>query len=45
MMEIRYVQPEDKAFWFSLDKHLPEQEFDNKTRDKRGYILQDNVVR
>lgn len=37
MLEIRYVQLEDKEFWYSLDKHLPEQEFDIKIRDKRGY--------
>ena len=42
MLEIRYVQSEDKEFWYSLDKHLPEQEFDNKVRDKRGYILLDD---
>ena len=30
MAEIRYVQPEDKEFWYSLDKHLSEQEFHNK---------------
>ena len=39
MVEIRYVQLEDKEFWYSLDRHLPEQEFDNKIRDKRGYVL------
>ena len=39
MVDIRYVQIEDKEFWYSLDKHLPETEFVNKVRDKRGYIL------
>lgn len=39
MIDIRYVQAEDKEFWYSLDKHLPEQEFDNKVKDKRGYAL------
>ena len=24
MVEIRYVQLEDKEFWYSLDSHLPE---------------------
>lgn len=24
MLEIRYVQLEDKEFWYSLDRHLPE---------------------
>ena len=37
MIEIRYVQSEDKEFWYSLDRHLPEQEFDNKVNNKRGY--------
>ncbi|XCP84417.1 GNAT family N-acetyltransferase [Roseburia hominis] len=39
MTEIRYVEAEDKAFWYSLDKHLPEEEFMDKVRSKRGYIL------
>lgn len=39
MIEIRYVQSDDKDFWYSLDRHLSEQEFDNKVRDKRGYVL------
>ena len=39
MLEIRYVQYEDKEFWYTLDRHLPESEFENKVRDKRGYIL------
>ena len=39
MINIRYVQIEDKDFWYSLDKHLPETEFENKVRDKRGYVM------
>lgn len=42
MTEIRYVQSEDKKFWYSLDKHLPEKEFDKKVCDKQGYVLLDN---
>lgn len=38
-MNIRYMQADDKKFWYSLDKHLPETEFMNKVRDKRGYVL------
>lgn len=41
MIEIRYVQMNDKEFWYSLDKHLPEQEFCNKVSNKRGYVLLD----
>ena len=42
MLEIRYVQLEDKEFWYSLDRHLSEQEFNNKISDKRGYVLLDD---
>ena len=42
MVEIRYMQMDDREFWYSLDKHLPEAEFENKVRDKRGYILLEN---
>ena len=38
-MEIRYVKAEDKDFWFRLDRHLPETEFDRKVRDRMGYVL------
>ena len=39
MVEIRYVQSADKEFWYSLDRHLPEPEFNHKVSDKRGYVL------
>lgn len=39
MTEIRYVQLEDKEFWYGLDKHLSNKEFEKKVRDKQGYIL------
>ena len=39
MIEIRYLTYSDKAFWYRLDKHLPETECDNKVRTKRGYVL------
>lgn len=42
MVEIRYVQLEDKEFWYRLDSHLPEQEFNNKVSDKKGYVLLDD---
>ena len=41
-MEIRYVKAEDKDFWFRLDRHLPETEFDRKVRDRMGYILSED---
>lgn len=39
MLEIKYVENTDKEFWYSLDKHLPEVEFNKKVRDKQGYVL------
>ncbi len=39
MLEIRYMQLEDKTFWYQLDKHLPESEFEKKVHHKQGYIL------
>lgn len=39
MTEIRYVEKSDKDFWFSFDKHLSEDEFEKKVRDKTGYVL------
>ena len=44
MIEIRYVETEDKPFWFSLDRHLPESEFAKKVRDKQGYVLLEDGV-
>lgn len=38
-MDIRFVTTADKRFWYSLDKHLPEAEFDKKVRDRQGYVL------
>ena len=38
-MEIRFITTEDKPFWYSIDKHLPEKEFYKKIRDNQGYIL------
>ncbi|MGN0517843.1 MAG: GNAT family N-acetyltransferase [Acutalibacteraceae bacterium] len=42
MLNIRYVKNSDKAFWFSLDKHLSEAEFANKVNTKRGYVMLEN---
>lgn len=41
-MTIRYVKESDRAFWYSLDRHLPEEEFIKKVRDKMGYIAEEN---
>ena len=37
--KIRYMQMSDKSFWFSLDKHLPKREYENKVRSRQGYVL------
>ncbi len=39
MVTIRYVEISDKSFWYRLDRHLPESEFENKVAAKSGYIL------
>jgi GNAT superfamily N-acetyltransferase len=44
MVSIRYVQEEDRNFWFGLDKHLPVTEFEKKIRDKMGYVLLENNI-
>ena len=41
MFNIKYVSKEDKSFWYTLDKHFDENEFELKIRDKRGYIISD----
>lgn len=43
MIEIRYIQKNDKDFWYRLDKHLSEAEFEKKIRDKQGYVLLENA--
>lgn len=44
MTYIRYLEKSDKSFWFRLDRHLPETEFENKVNTKRGYVLLENNV-
>lgn len=39
LTEIRYMEESDREFWYQLDRHLPEKEFEKKIRDKQGYIL------
>jgi len=39
MIKIRYMQEEDRDLWFKLDRHLSEEEFTKKIRDKMGYVL------
>lgn len=37
--KIRYVEMSDGEFWFSLDRHMSKEEFENKVREQRGYVL------
>lgn len=39
MVAIRYLESIDKEFWYRLDNHLPETEFENKVRTKMGYVI------
>ena len=39
MVEIRYAQEGDQAFWFTLDRHLSRKEFAEKVRTHRAYVL------
>ena len=41
MFEIRYVSGDDAPFWFTLDDHMCESEFQGKVRERRGYLLTD----
>ena len=42
MTEIRYAEKTDREFWFRLDRHLPEREFEDKVQRKMGYVLLEN---
>ncbi len=44
MISINYVTESDRAFWYGLDCHLPEAEFDKKVRDRQGYVLFDDNI-
>ena len=41
-MEIRYVELKDKPEWYKLDRHLPESGFEEKVRNRHGYVLLDD---
>jgi len=44
MIKVRYVEISDKECWYQFDHHLPEKEFENKVKEKRGYVLLENEV-
>lgn len=37
-MMIRYVESADRSEWYRLDKHLPEEGFEEKVNNKQGYV-------
>lgn len=39
MLEIRKVEQKDKEYWFSLDAHISDEEFDCKVNNQTGYII------
>ena len=39
MIQIRYVETTDREFWNRLDAYLPTEEFAEKVRTRRGYVL------
>ena len=43
---IRYVESRDKAAWYALDHDFPETGFDEKVRNRHGYVfeLDGNIV-
>lgn len=41
MFNIRYASENDKSFWFTLDEHISESEFELKVRNKRSYLISD----
>ena len=43
-IEIRYVTAQDKEFWYTLDRHLPQEEFEDKVNKKRGYVLWEGEI-
>ena len=38
-MEIRHVEFQDKVGWYILDRLLPEAGFEEKVKNKQGYVL------
>lgn len=39
VFDIKYATLNDKAYWFSIEEELSENEFDLKVRDQRAYII------
>lgn len=42
MFYMRYATIEDKEFWFTLDRHLKEKEFENKIIMNQCYVIEED---
>ncbi|MBR4458829.1 MAG: GNAT family N-acetyltransferase [Clostridia bacterium] len=42
-MTVRFAGETDRAFWFTLDRHLPEEEFSGKVRSRQAYVLENDA--
>ena len=39
MIDIRYAERSDWPFWSGLDRHIPEETYRRKVRDREAYVL------
>lgn len=42
MFHMRYATLEDKDFWFTLDRHIKEKEFENKLMLNQCYVIEED---
>ncbi|MBR4895061.1 MAG: GNAT family N-acetyltransferase, partial [Clostridia bacterium] len=42
MLTVRHARESDRAFWFSLDAHLPEAMFSRKIRDGEALVAEED---
>ena len=42
MFIIRYAEQKDKSFWFSIDRHISTNTFEQKIHNKQGYVICDD---
>lgn len=41
MLSVSYAEKADKSFWFSLDRHMWEETYEAKIKEKTCYILRE----
>ena len=44
MFRVRYAEAGDREAWLRMDRHLPEELFGKKVRDRMGYLLLEDEV-